>query len=132
MPIKTTLSTETANAMAEAVGNLLRGGSVCVYAGKRPLTCGGQSLSELLFESSLAGAEFTTSSGGTVMITNIAVTDASNEGKATWYRAMSEEHVPVLDGYVGTENANCILDTVDVKTGARVTIKGFSFTVPTN
>lgn len=120
------------NAEANAVGDALNSGYIRIYDGSQPTNAdtavGAQTLlAELRF-----GADaFGNASGG--VITANAITDDSSAnatGTATWARILASNGTTVwFDGSVGTSNANVILNTTSIVSGAVVSCSSLTFTV---
>jgi hypothetical protein len=120
------------NAEANAVGDALNSGYIRIYDGSQPATAdtavGAQTLlAELRFAADAFGA----ASGG--VITANAITDDSSAnatGTAAWARILASNGTTVwFDGSVGTSNANVILNTTSIVSGAVVSCSSLTFTV---
>ena len=55
---------------------------------------------------------------------------AGAAGTARWFRCCTADGYPVLDGTVGTHDADCTLSNTTILVGSRVTIDGFRLTEP--
>lgn len=120
------------NAEANAVGDALNSGYIRIYDGSQPANAdtavGAQTLlAELRFAADAFGA----ASGG--VITANAITDDSSAnatGTASWARILASNGTTVwFDGSVGTSNANVILNTTSIVSGAVVSCSSLTFTV---
>ena len=47
---------------------------------------------------------------------------ADNTGTASWFRAYDSDDLAIIDGNVGTSNADMILDSVNIKAGGPISI----------
>jgi hypothetical protein len=120
------------NAEADAVGDALNTGYIRIYDGSQPANAdtavGAQNLlAELRFAADAFGA----ASAG-VITANAITSDASanNTGTATWARILASNGSTVwFDGSVGTSDANVILNTTSIVTGAVVSCSALTFTV---
>jgi len=127
-----TLSAAAANAMADALGTLLNGGRVRLYSGTRPATADTAITTQVLLAApTFANPAFASASGG--VITANALTsdsDAAASGTASFFRAVTSGAATVLDGSVGTSDADCLLSTLTVIQHGTVTVTSCMLTVP--
>jgi len=127
-----TLSAAAANAMADALGTLLNGGSAKFYTTPRPATADTAITTQtLLATSTFANPAFASASAG--VLTAHAMTDESDapaSGTAVWFRAVTSGAAAVLDGSVGTSDADCVLSTVTVLQHGVLSITSCTLTIP--
>lgn len=131
MALDTQLATATAAAQANALSALLNGGTVVIYSGAKPANAntalsGNTALATLTFQATAAPSTstnvitFNTLTSGTAVAT----------GTASFYRCYkSDGTTVVMDGSVGTSNANMIIGTVSIVSGASVSCSSFTHTV---
>jgi hypothetical protein len=126
-------STSAVNAEADALGALLNNGYLRLYSGSRPATANDAVTSQtLLAELRFASTAFGAASGGTITagaITQDTAADAT--GAATWYRALqSDGTTAVMDGTVGTSDANLVMNNNNIQVNAIASVSSFTYTVP--
>jgi hypothetical protein len=119
------------NTKVDAQAALLNSGILRIYDGTQPATAdtaiGAQVLlAELTFNATAFGA------GSAGVATANAITQDSSAnatGTATWFRAFqSNGTTAVLDGSVGTSDANLVLNSVAISAGAAVSCTAFTLT----
>jgi hypothetical protein len=120
------------NAEADAIGAALDTGYIRIYDGSQPATAdtavGAQNLlAELRF-----GADaFPAASNG--VLTANAITDDSSAnatGTAAWARILASNGTSVyFDGTVGTSNANVVLNSLAIASGAVVSCSSLTLTI---
>ena len=120
------------NAEADAVGNALNTGYIRIYDGTQPTNAdtavGAQTLlAELRFGADAFGA----ASAGTITANAITSDSSANAtGTASWARILASNGTTVwFDGSVGTSDANVILNTVSIVSGAVVSCSSLTFSV---
>jgi hypothetical protein len=115
--------------IADAMGHLLDGGSLCIYAGPPPYSPDddpGEAV--LLAELHFGTPAFERAVAGQAEATEIEQDDgARNGGEPVWYRCMTAAGEAVLDGEVGEGGLE--LDEATIKRGARVSVNGFTLRV---
>lgn len=126
MPSTVIRSTEALNAEADAVGALLNGGSLQLYAGTQPATPNAPVADQVLICALRFGSPaFTPAVNGIATATAlIACPAAFATGIPTWLRGVTADGVPIFDGSVGlaSESPDLILEPALVQVNARVTI----------
>lgn len=126
MALNPQFSTESINAEADALGALLDNGYLRIYSGVQPVTANDVITVDnvLLAELRFAADAFPAAEDG--VITANAMTDedaALADGEATWCRCLKADGTsPVMDGTVGTEDANVIINTTAITTGIVVSV----------
>lgn len=118
------------NAEADAVCKLLDGGYLDLYNGTQPATAdsplnGQVRLARLTFGSPAFAPSF---NGVAKSMSIRSDEEAEANGTATWFRAVSADGHNVFDGSVGTTDADLMLNTVNVKQNAIVTISAMTYT----
>jgi hypothetical protein len=116
MALNPKYSNTMVNAEADAVGNALDTGYIRVYDGSQPATA------DTAIGAQVAG----------VITANAITADASANatGTATWGRVLASNGTTVwFDGSAGTADANIILNTTAIVTGAEVSCSSLTFTV---
>ena len=111
----------------DAALDALDGGAIEIYLGTQPLNpdvqiAPGKRLARL----ALSKKAFKPASGTSKEANAIASSNALATGTATWFRAVQADGKAVIDGSVGTSDANLILDRVDLHLGGLVTVTGWS------
>jgi hypothetical protein len=127
-----TLATAAANTMATALGTLLDGGYLRLYSGTQPATPDVSiGTSTLLAELRFDTPAFGTPAAGVLTANALTAEDAAlANGTAAWARMWaSNGTTPILDGSVGTGNANVVLDAVVLTTGVPVALTSVTIRV---
>lgn len=131
MPLSQKLTNAAANAAANATTAQLNTGWLRIYDGTQPATAdtaiGAQVvLAELRFNATAFGA----AALGVATANAITSDTAANAtGTASWFRAFqSDGTTVVLDGSVGTSDANIVLNSVAISSGAAVSVSAFTYT----
>ena len=131
MPLNEKLTNLGANTQIDALSALIDGGFMDIYDGIQPSDADTPIGSQVLLASlGLSNPAFVPGVGG-VALANAITPDASADatGTATWYRIYRSDHItPVMDGSVGTVDANLILTSVSVQAGASVSVESWSLT----
>lgn len=130
MALNPKFSNAAVNAKVDAQAALLNGGFMDVYDGTQPATAdtavGAQvKLARLTFGNPAFGAGVAGVATANP-ITQDSSADAS--GTATWFRALTSGGNPVMDGSVGTSDANAILNSVAISAGAAVQCTSMTMT----
>jgi len=127
-----TLSAAAVNAMADALGTLLDGGSVRLYTSPRPATADTAITTQTL----LAAPTFATPAFGAAVagvITADALTaesDCPASGTAGFFRAVTSDGSVVCDGSVGTSDADCVLSTLTILQHGTRSVTSCTLSVP--
>jgi hypothetical protein len=110
------MRSETATAaQLDAVAALLDGGSLCILDGPR-----GKLLATLAFGAPAFGPAI----GGEAVANELtADSGAVRAGRAAWFRAVSRSGETIMEGTAGTGDVDLVLDTADVRPGARVGVE---------
>jgi hypothetical protein len=127
------LTTLAVNAEADALAILFDSGFLKIYSGSQPASAdtaiSGQTLlatltfSTTAFPSAVAGV---LTAGAIASDMNAAAT-----GTATWFRAIKSDGITkIMDGSVGSANADLVLNTVAIQANAQVDCTGFILTLP--
>lgn len=124
-------SNAAANAAVDAMAALLDDGYLRIYTTPQPATAdtalSGQTLlAELRFGATAFGA------GVAGVATANAITadsGANADGTAVWFRCLKSDGTSaVYDGSVGTADADLVLNTVAIVTGAQVSVSSLTLT----
>ena len=127
MAINTQLSRSSVEAQAQALANLFSDGYLRIYAGEQPVdgdtaSSGATLLAELRF----APIAFQSVTNGVMVANTIAPVVASDNGSASWFRALeSDGTTSILDGSIGTSDANLVLGTTTISQGLIVNVSSF-------
>lgn len=132
MAKETSLSTESVNAEADALAALCNNGYIRIYDGTKPATAdtaiGAQTLlAELRFGATAFGAAV-----AGVLTANAITQDSSanDTGTASWCRILKSDGTSeVMDGTVGTSDANLIVSTTAISATVAVSCSSFTHTV---
>ncbi len=131
MALNPHLSTQAANAAADAACALCNSGFFDIYDGTQPATANtAVSTQNKLAGLTFGATAFGAASGG-VATANAIGSDASADmtGTATWFRAWKSDHTtPVFDGSVGTASANLVLLTTSIVATGVISISSFTYT----
>ncbi len=57
-------------------------------------------------------------------------TSADATGTAAWFRAYDSDDTAILDGSVGTSDADMIIDNTSINSGQTVSISSWTITMP--
>lgn len=122
------LSGDAASAAADAVLALLDGGFLRIYDGKKPANpdtpVGDQ---PLLAQLAFGSPAFSASSDGVATATAITGEQDAVAGTAKWFRTVATDETVVFDGWVGTSNADLVLDAVEVQRHAPVDVTALTY-----
>lgn len=132
MALNLKLSNEAANAGCDAECALLNDGYLRIYTGTQPATANtALSGQTLLAELRFGNPSFGAAVNGVATANPIADDTAANaSGTATWYRCLkSDGTTPVFDGSVGASDANLVMNSVVISSGALVEVTAFTHTV---
>jgi hypothetical protein len=122
---------QAVNTMANALAAQANNGYIRIYSGTQPATADTAIVAQvLLAELRFPASAFGSASAGVITAGTIAPVNAVDTDTATWYRVLkSDGTTPLWDGSVGTSSADMILNSVNIGSGAAVTITGFQRTV---
>jgi hypothetical protein len=132
MALNPKYSNTMVNAEADAVGNALDTGYIRVYDGSQPATADTAIGAQVLLAELRFGADaFGAAVAGVITANAITADAAANAtGTATWGRVLASNGTTVwFDGSAGTADANIILNTTAIVTGAEVSCSSLTFTV---
>lgn len=132
MALNPKYSTTMVNAEADAVGNALDNGYIRIYDGSQPANANTAVGAQTLLAELRFGADaFGSASSGTITANAITSDSSANAtGTATWARILASNGTTVwFDGSVGTSDANVILNTTSIVSGAVVSCSSLTFTV---
>lgn len=126
------LSNAAANAGVDAIAALLDGGVVKIYTGTQPASPETAVTDQtLLAVLGLGSPAFGATVNGVATAEAITEEDAAlATGTAAWFRAEDSEGNPVLDGSVGTSDADMVLPTTSIVEYAEVHIDSWTLTLP--
>lgn len=140
MAVGTTLSNAAAIAACDAIVDLIDGGSgagkLRIYDGTKPanpdVAISTQTLlAELTLSDPAFGAAADANPGGRATASSITQdSSANNSGTASWFRVVDSNNVAILDGTVGTSDADLILVTVTIVATQPVQVSSWTVTVP--
>lgn len=132
MALSPKFSNACVNAEADAVSDLLDNGYLRIYTGSQPTNAdtaiGAQTLlAELRFNATAAPA----ASAGVLTFNALTADAAANAtGTAAWFRALSSNGTSVImDGSVGTADADMIVATTAFVAGAEISVTSFTLSV---
>ena len=124
-----TFSTRAVNAKANAIAELLDGGVLEICAGEPPKDADKAvsdyaPLARLTFDV----PAFDAADEGVIVAQAIGPEEAApGAGTARWFRCLTADGYPVLDGAIGPE---LTLSSTTILVGTRVTIEQFTYTEP--
>lgn len=128
----TQLADAIVNGQADYLSDQLDNGYLRIYSGTKPATAdtalsGNTLLAELRFNGIAAPA----ASGGVLTFNAISSdTSADATGTATFFRCFkSDGTTVVMDGTVGTSDANLVLSTTSITAGQTVAVTSFTHDV---
>jgi len=140
MATNPTISNDAAKAACDAIVDLLDAGAgagkLQIYDGAQPANpdvavTTQNKLAELTLDDPAFGAAADDDPGGKATansITDDASADAS--GTAAWFRAVDSDGNAVIDGSVGTADADLVLDSVSITAGQTVKVNSWTVTMP--
>jgi len=127
------LSNATVDVQGDATASMFDNGYLRLYDGTQPTNAdtaiGAQ---VLLAELRFAATGIATSVNG-VLTANALTPDSSANasGTCTWYRALKSDGTTVIcDGSAGTADADLVLNSVAISSGAAVSVSSFTHTIP--
>jgi len=134
MALNPKISYVAANLAVDAVVDTLDNGLLRIYDGTQPNSCN----SAVTTQVKLAGLTFGSpafgdSTAGVATANAITKDDAADaKGTASWFRALQPAgNTAMFDGSVGTADANIVLNSVSIQTGAEVSVTALTYTQPT-
>lgn len=125
------LADVAANAAANAVVDQADGGTLRIYDGSQPADAdtavSGQTL---LAELTLGSPAFGAASNGTATANTITADSSANAtGTATWFRVSTSGGAALFDGSVGTSDADLVMNSAAIQSGAEVDVTGLTFSI---
>lgn len=132
MALNTQVSDPIASEQADVIGNALNSGYLRIYDGAQPASANtAVSTQTLLAELRFAADAFPPAVAGLLTANTITSDSSANaSGTATWFRALrSDGSSVVIDGSVGTANANMIIATTAISAGQTVSCSQFTHDV---
>jgi len=132
MAKNTQLANATVNGQADNLATRLNNGYLRIYDGSQPATADtAVSTQTLLAELRFNATAAPTASAGVLTFNALTADSSANAtGTAAWYRALSSDgSTVVMDGTVGTTDANLILNSTAIQSGAQVSVTSFTHTV---
>jgi hypothetical protein len=127
------ISTGARNAAAEAITDLLDGGTIKIYTGSAPANPQAAPTGTLLGTLTFANPAFGAASTGTVTANAITGdTSADATGTAGWCRLATSGGTATIDGDVTATGGGGLLElaTVSVAAGVAINVTSCSFTMP--
>lgn len=118
------------NTEADALALLLNAGLIRIYDGTQPAT-GDTAIGAqvLLVTLTLNATAFGAAAAGVLTANAITSGTAVASSTATWARITSSIGTAIFDGSVGTADANIILNSVAISSGANVSCSSFTITL---
>lgn len=119
-----------ANAAADAMAALCNGGTLNIYDGTQPATAGTAiSTQTLLAALPLSATAFASASNGVATANSITADSSANAtGTASWFRVVNSGGTTVFDGSAGTSNADLVLNSTAIQSGANVSVTSLTLT----
>lgn len=125
------IATEALNAKVNAWAKLLDGGTLEFYDGKQPASVNeAPAKAKLLAALKFQSPAFPPAEDGVAESFDLTPdTDAKATGTATWYRVTKADGTAVMDGTVGREDADLIMNATGIQEHAEVRLKNFILSV---
>lgn len=140
MAANTKISNAAAIAACDAIVDLIDGGDgagkLLIYDGSQPAgpdvdVTDQTLLAELTLSNPAFGNAEDANPGGRATANEITGDSSADEsGTATWFRVVDGDGTAIIDGSVGTSDADLILGSVTVTQGVQVNITSWTVTVP--
>ena len=118
------------NTEADALAALLNSGLIRIYDGTQPAT-GDTAITtqNLLVTLTLNATAFPAAVAGVLTANAITSGTAGASGTATWARVLTSAATAVFDGSVATTDANIVLNSVAISSGASVACTSLTITL---
>jgi hypothetical protein len=121
----------TVEAQAVALARLLGGGWLQLYGGDMPADADTPVREQpLLAEVQLDGAGVTAPGGEFQLAAKQEVVNPKRAGRATWFRCLTVNGRPVLQGLAGTQDADLLIERADLLPGHELVVTGFRYRQP--
>ena len=131
MAKNTKLAAATVTVQADAFAALLNGGFIDIYDGLQPATADTAIAAQVkLARITFGNPAFTAAVNGVLTANAIANATAIAAGTAAWCRILRSNGTTVMDGNVGTSDANLVIGSLAIVSGATIVTSAFSHTVP--
>lgn len=126
------LSEEAINDMVDAMVDQLDSGKLNIYTASQPADPDTAITDQtLLAELVLNATAFGAASGGVATAGSITADSSANAtGTAAWFRIFKSNDDPMIDGSVGTSDADLILNSTAIQSGAEVSVSSLTITLP--
>ena len=118
------------NAQATAIAALLAGGYLRIYDGSQPAAADMAAAGTLLAELRFPSPAGTVANGVLTIGTIESDVSANATGTPTWFRALSSDLTPVVDGSAGVRATDCVLSDSTITSGGSVGVEAMAITVP--
>lgn len=126
--------TRAADAIVDSIdlGSAVATGRLLIYTGTQPATPETAATGTLLVTIPLGNPAFGNASntGQAQLTTTPLSANASATGTAGWFRVLDRDNRAILDGSVGTSDAELVLTRLDVTSGVPVVINQLTLQVP--
>ena len=126
------LSTTCKNAMLDAITTAIgSSGLLKIYDGTQPATVATAiSTQNLLGTLTLSATAAGAVSSGTLTFNSITQdSSADATGTASWYSVTKSDGTRVIEGSIGTSNADLILNTVSIVSGGPISVSSFTYSL---
>ena len=127
------LSDTAVNAEVDALTALLANGYLRIYDGTQPATSGAAITTQTLLAELRFGSPAYGAAAAGVATANAITSDASApaSGTAAWFRALKADGTTaIFDGSVDTADADLVLNSVAISSGAQVDCTSLTYTAP--
>lgn len=127
------IAVATRNAMGdELIADLGSTPLIDVYDGTQPAGPGTAVTSQVKLGTLTCSATPAPATSSGVITFNAITQDSSADatGTASWYRLKTSGGTAIVDGSVGTSNADLVLNTVSIVSGGPITCSSFTYTMP--
>lgn len=135
-----TISNAAAIAASDAIVDLIDAGSgagkLRIYSGAQPnnpdVAVTSQTLlAELTFSDPAFGSAADGTPGGLATANSITSDSSANAtGTAAWFRIVDSDDTAIMDGTVGSEDADLVLDSTSITSGQTVAVSSMTATMP--
>lgn len=110
----------------------LDGGRLEIYTGTRPRSVEVSAPADALLATLILGTPaFQPAERGAILAKPIAdENSAERAGRARWFRFVTSDGVSMIEGTVGLEDADLVIDNADIKLGNIVRVERFTHSEP--